>query len=213
MPNPPSPLVLGIHLCQTSNCKVLKLTETTGEYDPVLNTGGWANAPGGPNPQPSDATDQVLVQITNPAGITYSFNSPPNWPDPTGLEELEFTNQVGGITLNSPTVGSAFADGIYVVYYTVSGDYLNPGVTLFTNSVTQNFLLTCQTRCCIDKMFHLASQSDCTDCKNEKLSSALEAEAFLKSAEYAAACGKIEMAKKNLAKAQWICNTKNCLNC
>ena len=62
-------------------------------------------------------------------------------------------------------------------------------------------------------MFHLASQSDCTDCKNEKLNNALEAETFLKSAEYAAACGKIEMAKKHLAKAQWICNTKNCLNC
>jgi len=208
---PASPLVLGIHLCQTSNCKLLELTETTGEYNALNNTGGWAAAPGGPNPQPSEANDAVIVVIQDPSGTSYTFSSPPNWPDPTGTEVLTFSNQPAGIALN-PSAASAFSDGIYTVTYTVSGSYAAMPAG-FTNIVTQQFLLTCQIRCCIDKMFHLASQSDCTDCKNEKLNNALEAEAFLKSAEYAAACGKIEMAKKHLAKAQWICNTKNCLNC
>lgn len=213
----PSPLVLGLHLCQSTNCKLLRLSETTGEYDANTNTGGWQKVNTGPTPMPADASDIVRVEITNPAGNTLTLNYPTGtagtqWPDETGLNELVFANQAGSM-IQSTNAVDAFEDGFYTVTYTVEGDYLVANIP-FTNTVTQNFLITCQVRCCIDKMFHLATQtSDCIDCKSNALTKALEADAYLKSAEFAAACGKIEMAKKHLAKAQWLCNTKNCSNC
>jgi hypothetical protein len=201
-------LQLGIHLCQTSNCKTIKFSETTGEYNASSNPGGW----GTPNPEVGDVTSTV-VAFTLPSGTISTFDSAElgvlnpfaAFPDDTGTLEVSLTmaNFGGAAT-------SAFADGVYSITYTVNG---NVGVNTYTATVTQTFFLTCQIRCCIDKMFHLASQADCTDCKPEKLNNALEAESYLKAAEFAAACGKLEMAKKHLAKAQWICNNKNCTNC
>jgi hypothetical protein len=198
-------LVLGVHLCQSSNCKIITLTETTGAYNVSNNPGGW----GAPNPE-TNSLDSLQVIITTPANTPYTFTTIAGWPDVTGNVEANFSIGSNGAIQNNSNGTTAFSDGIYTVQYTVNGT-IAPNT--YTATTTQQFLLTCQIRCCIDKMFHLASQSDCTDCKNEKLSNALEAEAFLKAAEYDAACGKIEMAKKHLAKAQWICNTKNCLNC
>ena len=203
-------LQLGIHLCQTSNCKTIKFSETTGEYNASSNPGGWSVPENATNPNPANVTSFSVVFTLPDSTVTTFTNTNPlfaNFPDETGTQEVSLTmaNFGGAAT-------SAFADGVYFITYTVNGG-INAGANTYTSVVTQTFFLTCQIRCCIDKMFHLASQADCTDCKPEKLNNALEAESYLKSAEFAAACGKIEMAKKHLAKAQWICNTKNCLNC
>jgi hypothetical protein len=203
-------LQLGIHLCQTSNCKTIKFSETTGEYNASSNPGGWSVPENATNPNPANVTSFSVVFTLPDSTVTTFTNTNPlfaNFPDKTSTEEVSLTmaNFGGAAT-------SAFADGVYFITYTVNGG-INAGANTYTSVVTQTFFLTCQIRCCIDKMFHLASQADCTDCKPEKLNNALEAESYLKSAEFAAACGKIEMAKKHLAKAQWICNTKNCLNC
>jgi hypothetical protein len=120
----------------------------------------------------------------------------------------------GSPTLTNPlafstnTTTEAFDDGIYKFVYTVKQAVTD---TLYTD--TFYLLVTTAIACCVDKLFHLASQADCTDCKSEKLNKALEAESYLKAAEYAAACGKVNMATKHLAKAQWICSEQNCLNC
>jgi len=205
-------LQLGIHLCQTNNCKTLKLSETTGVYNISTNPTGW-DSTGATNPAAANAT-RVRITIVTPSG-TYSFDSDPldanyyaplvplgtYFPDPTGVKEFMLT---------ASNLGGSVGDGIYSVTYKVYGAF---GANTYEETVTQTFLLTCNIRCCIDKLFQVAAQSDCTDCKNEKLDKALEAESYLKAAEYAAACGKTNMANKHLAKAQWICSTKNCTNC
>ncbi len=206
----PNVVQLSLHICQSSNCKQLIISETTGEYDPVTNPGGW----GLPN-TPTIPVVDAIIDITGPDGTTYSFvksDLGPSFPfpDPTGLQEMVFNNN-GSIVLAPSSNAAPFSDGIYYIKYTIK--YMKGAVeySIFTN---QNVLLTCQTRCCVDKLFHMASQTkECADCDSNLLNKALEAEAYLKSAEFAAGCGKIEMAKKNLAKAQWICNTKNCSNC
>ena len=43
-------LQLGIHLCQTSNCKTIKFSETTGEYNASSNPGGWSVPENATNP-------------------------------------------------------------------------------------------------------------------------------------------------------------------
>jgi hypothetical protein len=112
------------------------------------------------------------------------------------------------LAFSTNTTTEAFDDGIYKFVYTADAPVLKTSYT-----TTFYLLVTTAIACCVDKLFHLASQSDCSDCKNEKLSKALEAESYLKAAEYAAACGKVNMATKHLAKAQWICSEQNCLNC
>jgi hypothetical protein len=112
------------------------------------------------------------------------------------------------LAFSTNTTTEAFDDGVYKFVYTV-----NQAVTLTSYTDTFYLLVTTAIACCVDKLFHLASQSDCSDCKSEKLNKALEAESYLKAAEYAAACGKVNMAAKHLAKAQWICSEQNCLNC
>jgi len=136
---------------------------------------------------------------------------------PASITNQEFL--IAGTTTGSPTLTNplasstnttteAFDDGIYTFVYTVVD-----AVALTSYTDTFYLLVTTAVACCVDKLFHLASQADCSDCKNEKLNKALEAESYLKAAEYAAACGKINMATKHLAKAQWICSEQNCLNC
>lgn len=131
-------------------------------------------------------------------------------------DTIEIANATTGApTLTNPLIFSsntttqAFDDGVYTFVYTV----YTPEYATSYYTTNFNLLVTTSTACCVDKLFHLASQSDCSDCKNEKLNKALEAESYLKAAEYAAACGKINMANKHLAKAQWICTEQNCLNC
>lgn len=209
-------LQLSLHICQSTNCKQLKISETTGIYDVNTNPGGWD---GGPNIPLSANVTNAFIVITAPDGVIYSFDrttvgSPTfPFPDPTGLLELPFEYTNAGIVVAATNTATpiSFPDGFYAVTYEI--EFLNNGAkqSSFTN---QSILLTCQARCCVDKLFHAASQTkECADCDNNLLNKALEAEAYLKSAEYAAACGKVEMAKKNLAKVQWICNTYKCSNC
>lgn len=199
-------LQLGIHLCQTNNCKTIKLSETTGSYDSVSNPGGW-DSDGTGNPIIDDVT-ALTIKIKLPDSTEWSFNrafTNDLLPDATGLQEIEFDTTDFG-----QSVVASFDDGLYEVTYSVLGDM---SADNYEESTFSKYLLTCQTRCCIDKLFHAASQAECTDCKNEKLDKAIEADNTLRSAEYAALCGKFNMASKLLAKAQWICNTKNCSNC
>jgi len=199
-------LQLSVSLCQTNNCKSIKLSEVTGEYNATDNPGGWDDLAVN-NPSIDEVTN-VDIEIELPNGSIWNFDSTDIgslFPTIDSSVEVEFDSTDFGNTSIVP-----LDDGFYKVTYTVQG---NVGPNNYEDSYTETYLLTCQTSCCIDKMFHLASQSDCTDCKNEKLDKAIEAKQILTQAEYAARCGKINMAKKLLAKAQWICNTKNCLNC
>ncbi len=200
-------LQLGLDLCETNNCKTIKLSELTGVYEATFNPGGWDDT-GLINPALADVT-RIVLYFTFPdlSVQTFDSNIVGTLTFPTEDTTLEYPWSM--TDFDSPS-GTPFTDGEYIITYYIEGTFLG---NAYTATVTSRFFLTCQTQCCIDKLFHAASQSDCTDCKNEKLDKALEAESYLKSAQYAADCTKINMAKKHLAKAQWICNNKNCLNC
>lgn len=210
-------LQLGIDLCQTNNCKVLKLSETTGAYDSLTNQGGWDSTFTN-NPTIYDVDDPsankvtiFTIEITLPDTTSYTvvdedyIYGTSTFPT-TGENTLDFNgSDFGGTSSDSLT------DGIYTVTYTVIGLFQSQE---YTATTTSKFLLTCQTRCCIDKLFNLAAQTmDCDSCKKDKLNKALEAEAYLKSAQYAAECGKLNLATQLLNKAKWICTNQNCNNC
>ncbi len=204
-------LQINFSFCQTNNCRNILLKETTGEYEVTTNPSGYSDPESLTNPDSANVT-RTVIDITVPSGTTYTFDSDeigPSmlFPDPTGEEEMVF--EEGELGKSS---GDKLDDGEYTLTVTMYGT-INADADTFTETVTKKYILTCQTRCCIDGLFHDVAQADCGDCKKPKLDKALEAEALLKQVEFASSCGKINMAKKFLAKAQWICNTSNCLNC
>lgn len=203
-------LIPNISVCQTKNCRNIVITETTGEYNALTNTGGWSTPETSTNPDSNNVT-RVIVEIIDPSDTTYTFDSnevAPGiipFPDPTGLEEFVIEE-----TSLGKSSGDKLDDGEYTITVTFYGTI---DTDTFTEIVNKKYVFTCQTRCCADSLFHEAAQSDCTDCKKPKIDKALEVDSLLKQVEYATSCGKINMAKKFLAKAQWICNNSNCLNC
>tara|TARA_R110000868_G_scaffold195912_2_gene441735 strand:+ start:963 stop:1802 length:840 start_codon:yes stop_codon:yes gene_type:complete len=159
-------------------------------------------------------TTSSLLTTTGSSITGYNITSTLPFSVTSNTFVIDLNTTTGTPTLTNPLAYTsditteAFDDGIYKFVYTA----VNP---VAKTSYTDTFylLVTTAVACCVDKLFHLASQSDCSDCKSEKLNKALEAESYLKAAEYAAACGKVNMATKHLAKAQWICSEQNCLNC
>lgn len=205
----------------STDAKKLIFTETTGVYDAYSNLTGW----GTPNPNIIDCQTvpptpgAKLTVLTPDDTLITMFSYDPSlggtqFPDTTGLQETYLYYYSSGYTTTYSATSTPvnMPDGVYTFTYNVN--YVNPGNKVATlYSTTYYLLVTTSTACCVDKLFHLASQADCTDCKNEKLNKALEAESYLKAAEYANACGKNNMAAKHLSKAQWICSEQNCLNC
>lgn len=165
---------------------------------------------------PSNFTTSNIISVTgsNVSGYNVVNKAVYNVFSVTQIDTVNSTTtphiETNPKIFSTNTSTSAFDDGIYTFVYTVYTPELKDSIYYTT---TFYLLVTTAIACCVDKLFHLASQADCTDCKNEKLAKALEAESYLKAAEYAAACGKINMANKHLAKAQWICSEQNCLNC
>ena len=202
-------LIPNISVCQTKNCRNIVITETTGEFN-ITNAGGWSSPETSNNPDSANVT-RTVVEITTPSDTTYTFDSDDltpgtiPFPDPTGTEEFIVEE-----TSLGKSSDEKLDDGEYTVTVTFYGTL---GLNDFVETVTKKYIFTCQTRCCADSLFHEAAQSDCTDCKKPKIDKALEVDSLIKQIEYATSCGKINMAKKFLAKAQWICNNSNCLNC
>jgi hypothetical protein len=214
MPN--TNLQLNINICQTNNCKIIKLYDTTGEYNVSTSPYSWVTGVGPESSKLSNVL-RVRLSIIQPDDTVVNLDSSNG--SLTLLTPLPSADEEVYLSLNSlilkGTSGLPLDDGKYTFTYTIDGLYVSGLIDInFSTSITKSFYLTCQTSCCVDKLFHLASQeTNCGSCKKEKLNTALTAQTYLKSAEYAAACGKFNMAEEELSKAQWICSTKNCNNC
>ena len=199
-------------VCQSSNCRNITLTETTGEYHATTNPTGWKTPESATNPDSTNVT-RTVITITDPNAVVYTFDSDEvapgfiPFPDPTGEVEMVILETSLGVS-----AGEKLPDGKWIFTFTHYGT-INSGADTYEETATKTIFLTCQIRCCADTLFHEAAQSDCTDCKNEKKDKALEIDAAIKQIEYAASCGKPNMAAKFLTNAQWICNTSNCTNC
>jgi hypothetical protein len=212
-------LQIGIDVCQTNSCKAINMTDSTGQQS-LTNTTGWGD---GYSPNPNMLTtdvDKTVLQVTPPSGTVYTFNTASPgaknalllaaFPSIPGTTQFPLFAQDLGYT-----AGEALPDGIYTFNLTANCTYIVGGQP---NDVQETaylrVFLTCAATCCVDKLFHKASaETNCNSCKLEKLNTALEAQAYLTDAQYAAACGKYNQALELLAKVQWICNTKNCNNC
>ncbi len=203
-------------------CNSLFFEDTTGEYNATTNPLGYG-LPGGITD--SDVTRVVLVlrYISKGTYITYDFNvlagniisvtlsieggvpvsistSTINaWPW-VAPNLFEVTGDYG-VTI--PTV----EDGVYQIEYTISGATSGgegaEGET-FSYTTSEQFVLDCNTACCIAKMYaELDPECDCSDAKMKK---ADEAYSWLQAARYSAEYGDVNEAKLALDKAAKLCD-------
>lgn len=185
---------LDFSICQSSNCKSITFTETTGTYDSTTNLTGW----GALNELISDATEATL-QVTIPGilGIVSIDLLSEGFPTDTCL-----STNITSVTLGLGTTETPLPDGVYTFTYTV---------TTSTNIyyITKYVLLDCQVSCCVSQMLAKIPDTGC-DCDNTVVKNALLAYTYLQALKHAGKCGNITKATNLLDILNKICNKKSC---
>jgi hypothetical protein len=181
-------------ICQSSNCKTLTFTETTGVYNGTTNPTGWGAVGGGdPNEMLSDAIAATLT-LTGPDGTIYapvdllSLSSFPK-------DDVKFGYDIAAATVDSSLTD--FSDGSWTISYDVT-----TGTTTYTETMT--FFFSCQINACVCSMIADVDVSDC-NCDIDTLNKVLEAKAFLDALSYAVGCGNLTGANEILTTLQRTC--------
>ena len=202
MANSNTSLQVQLEVEQTALCTGFNITDISGHEDPG---GQWGSG----NPEISDIdTASLIVKFPNGTEVTLNLLALSGSAFPNDTETpFEITSTMLGLSSTEK-----LADGVYTITYTVTGNTVNGNdVTAWSSSVTCYRLFTCQTQCCIDKLFGSIKPTDCCNC--ELLDKVVKAQAFLDAAKKSACCGKSQMATKLLANALFICQSQKCANC
>jgi len=189
-------------VCQSRDCESIDITETTGVYNASSNPGGYG---GGVNYDTTDVIDASLT-IVLPDGTTVVIDSTsatpvyPSLPDSTGTAPFTVTNSMLGVS-------GALQDGLYAITYQI--DINNVFAQTQITTVTNNVLLTCSIKCCIDKMFAKIPDLSCS-CDDKAVKDALLAHALYQSLLNAGACGNTTAVNNLLTSLNKLCAIKNC---
>ncbi len=185
-------LILNFEICQSSNCKDLVFSETTGFYNVNYNVGGYNT----PNPSDSTALSAVLT-ITDPNNLVTTINLTSQ-----GFPTGDLTSD--GYTISSSEV---LPDGMYTFVYTVT--YEN-NVT-YTKSITK--LLYCNSECCVNQMLaNLNLTCDCCE-TDDNIKSYYKAWTFLQALKNAAQCGDVTTFTNILKIITKLCKNNGCKTC
>ena len=174
-------------------CESITFTEGTGSYNVSTNPLGW----GTPNTVIGTITATHIL-ITLPDGTTVvDIANPVGLPTTSTTFEYEIT----AAALNG---GTKIADGLYQIEYTVTD-----GTYTYTAGPSY-FLFTCNSQCCVNKLFaKIATQTDCS-CNSTAVTNALYASALLNGLCASKDCGNISGMNSLISKLNQICNSTNC---
>jgi len=212
-------VTLNIGITLSNNGKTFVFEDTTGTYNSSTNPGGY----GGPNIDSSDVTQAIIgvyqYKATVPWLFTFTIASNVvsalvlTKPDETTVNIFaDLTNTAFPFTgssvfnilntyLDYPE-DIAIADMVWTFTYEISGAYLDGSDPVdFDITTSCDFLVWCNTDCCVKKMFVNLGCNCCED----KLQSAMKAKAMLLSAIYSAEVGQYDAAQKSLTKASDLC--------
>lgn len=189
----------------------LEIPDETGTYS-VDNPGGW-DSTNAINPDYDDI-EEVHMRIihTNGLDATAQINSSAiPWPNATGLSKFVSSDQFG------LAVGEPFADGKIICDFRYIGyDYTGgsePSETALLAFVTVTTFLYGQVRCCVQKMWSAAFNSDPDpDCDSDAWKIAREGRRQLNGLINAIECKQYDHAQIILEDLQAFClaNKMNC---
>lgn len=174
------------------NCGTLKITDNTGVYHETTNPLGW-NSPDTISAADLDAATITYVMGDGDIADGTTIDVLANIPDPI----------VGSFILAEIELDS-YADGfIKIQYQLTAGDE--------TYTTTYKIFFTCESRCCIEKMWaKVAENCDCNCESNDLIQDALMAEGLLRAVNSAAACVTSEGRAEILAKIKRLCDFNDC---
>lgn len=160
-------LSLSLSYLQQSSCAELVLTDTTGAYDAVSNTGGW----GSPNLACDDGSvtyaEIIIKQYTDSATLVdyETIDLIADWETVTGLTSDPFDS---GTTVANMiyTLDLALEDGCYQITYQV-GDGTTYDNSSNRATVTYNIATYCNIECCVDqRVANSPTEYSCITCDN-----------------------------------------------
>lgn len=212
-----------ISLTVNDTCNGLNFEDTTGNYDAVTNPLGWGLPDG---PATTDVTECVitLVNETESTTIVYTFTVSAGTITAATLTNTDSTvtnilSELASTTFPFTSANifdlsgdygvtiPAIEDGVYRVYYNVSGSATGSGGTPenFDYTIQDSVLVNCNVCCCISKLFQsIDPQCECSDKTWKK---AMRGYAYMKAAQYITeSSGNVEQAVAALNKAQDICD-------
>jgi hypothetical protein len=185
-------LSITFNICESSDCKSLIFTETTGAYSDPSNTGGW----GTPNPATTDVTSDELVVLLPDDTSTYSFDLlAEGFPTTDSTVEFEITAADLGYGTGS------LPDGMYTFTRTTIA------TTTYVTQVTKLFY--CNTQCCVHQKLAAITDTEC-GCDDKKTKDALLAFTYLQALKDAAKCGNTSRFTKILKITTRMCNSSDC---
>ncbi len=167
----------------------ITITDLTGAYSALDNTGGW----GSPNPTAAGVTSSS-ISITDPSGNVTTHTATDL---PLGSVTITASDIVTGAT--------TLEDGQYYITWSILDAASDP-YTAYSNP----FGMCAVENCVTDKVAAMDPDCDCgcDDCSNSVLKYITTFEAL----KGAISCGKSERAAKLLTDLQDMCNN-NCKDC
>lgn len=209
---------VSINLTINSGCSGLFVTDITGIYNSITNTGGYG-LPGGPTVNDVTGLKIIFIYNSQSNSITYNFTLTSGIISAASLTiasgtPADILSQLPSITWPFITrfdltgdygiIIPTFEDDIYSVQYTITGTSPDD----FSFEAIRNITIDCQTQCCVDKKW-IAIDFNCT-CDSNALQLAFYGQALLNQSKNAAFYGDLDNAVLALTKAKALCTTQDC---
>jgi len=198
-------------VCFSCENSTFTLSDETGLYNVTTNLYGWYATGSGDDQFGIDDVVSSTLIVTSPNGVVYGpYSILASLP---ALDGTTITIDPTDILSQTPAVGEAFSDGIWIFDWEIVGNRENTQVFPIRNTpfrsrcVVQRFPL-CTVECCVNG---LVAKGSC-NCGNGGDKKSQNAYLTLVAAKGAWKNGQHETAKKHLGRLEAICNN-NCKDC
>ena len=188
-------LSLSISFCQSDGCKTLTITDDTGEYS-GLNQTGW----GTPNIELADVS-VATITITDPDDVAHVIDLV----NDLGIDYLTATADTLEYDIANTYFGlgtdDKITDGIYNILYSITDTSLD------VYTIERNIAIYCNIACQINDLLKMIpEQYSCNKCNTAFINEVFECYMMYKALINAAECGSVSEFNNILAMLKKMIN-------